>query len=359
MKIFQRIKMRGIALLPVFCLLMMTSTFVSAQSHRVNIVQDEMTLAELFAQIKRQTGTTIVFDAGNVPPGNMVMLEAGDYSVVELLNKVLPKSQYAWRRIGTYIVVRTIFRSSAADEVVPQPTQREFERDVAEYSRRNLAEETADSLVMRYDTIRTVKLHDGVFRYAEKEFTPVVTNTKTETPFERTTPPMLALKTNLAWWAARGTLNIGTEIGLTKNMTLEIFTGLNRWNLKGSLDNNKKMAHWLTKAEVRYWLCERFNGHFFGVHAFYGQYNVGGVGVPLLFDKKYRYEGDGYGGGVNYGYHMPLSKRWGAELTLGLGVAQLNYTKSDCLKCGPEIGKENKLYVGPTELGLKVMFMLR
>lgn len=41
--------------------------------------------------------------------------------------------------------------------------------------------------------------------------------------------------------------------------------------------NNRKMKHWLIQSELRYWLCERFNGHFFGGHLFYGQYNVSNI----------------------------------------------------------------------------------
>lgn len=36
--------------------------------------------------------------------------------------------------------------------------------------------------------------------------------------------------------------------------------------------------------EFRYWLCERYNGHFFGLHSGYVFYNISGVRV--LFQDK-------------------------------------------------------------------------
>ncbi len=39
--------------------------------------------------------------------------------------------------------------------------------------------------------------------------------------------------------------------------------------------------HWLVHPEFRYWLCERFNGHFFGVHLLGGEYNISKVKLPF------------------------------------------------------------------------------
>jgi hypothetical protein len=190
-------------------------------------------------------------------------------------------------------------------------------------------------------------------------FTPVVGSRVVDSPFARVTPPMLAVKTNLVWWGARGTINGGAEVGLARRWSLELSGGINRWNLGGSAANNRKLAHWLVKPEARYWLCERFGGHFVGVHGIYGQYNVGGVSVPTLFDRRFRYEGQAWGGGVNYGYHLALDRRWGLEFTLGAGVLRFDSKKSDCIKCGDVVGREQKTYFGPTEMGVKVVFMIR
>jgi len=199
---------------------------------------------------------------------------------------------------------------------------------------------------------------EGSFTYPSQSFTPIDTKRYVRTPFSQTTPPMLAVKTNLVW-AATLTPNLAVEIGLGKKTSIEFSGGNNRWNIEGSPDNNKKLVHWVIKPEFRYWLCERFNGHFFGVHAFYGQYNVSEWYIPLLFEKDYRYEGDAYGGGVSYGYHWAWAKRWGMEFTVGAGIAIMDYVKKDCEKCGSEVGQFTKTYFGPTSLGIKLIFIIK
>lgn len=81
----------------------------------------------------------------------------------------------------------------------------------------------------------------------------------------------VAVKTNLLYWATT-TPNAGFEFGLGKKTTLDISGGYNPWTLNS--DKNRKVKHFLVKPEFRYWLCERFQGHFFGVHAGYGEYNI-------------------------------------------------------------------------------------
>ncbi|MDR2894144.1 MAG: DUF3575 domain-containing protein [Alistipes sp.] len=336
-----------------------TSAQVSGQAQsaqaRMSLADGNVTLAEFFGEIRRQTGTIVIFDAGNVAPQSTVALPTGERTVVELLDRALPKSEYAWRVIGTYVVVRTLPAASAA--IPAGPTQEEFERDVAEYSRLNLGRRESDTAV-RYDTVRTERPHSGVFDYPGRALTAVPTDRAVQTPLERTTPPVLAVKTNLVWWAARGTMNVGGELGLGRRTSFELSGGINRWGLDSG-SGSRKLTHWIVKPEFRYWLCERFDGHFFGLHALYGQYNVGGYDVPLLFEKEYRYEGDAWGAGVNYGYHLPLARRWGVEFTAGIGVARLDYDRYGCATCGDLLGRETKTYFGPTELGVKLIFMLR
>lgn len=169
----------------------------------------------------------------------------------------------------------------------------------------------------------------------------------------------LGVKTNLLYGAGTLTPNLGVEIGLGKKTTLELSGGYNPWNLEGTREDNTKMVHYLFQSEFRYWLCERFNGHFFGAHLLYSHYNVGGHKIPLLFDKEFRYQGYAYGGGISYGYHWMLAKRWGLEFTLGAGYARLDYDKFPCAKCGDQIIHATKDYFGPTKAGVTLIFMIK
>lgn len=326
---------------------------------RVSLSQQTLTLGDLFREIRRQTGTTIMFDADNAALSRQVAVPAYRGFAEDLLAAVLPSQGYAWRATDDYIIVHPV--GEAAMTLAPAQ-QRYFDQQRAlqqSVNQTTVATTQQNAPAPRYDTIRTVHPHSGTFDYPSRIIMPRLTGRTTSTEFARNTPPMLAVKTNIVGWAAMGTANLAGEIGLGRHTTLEVAGQVNRWNLNGTVANNKKMVHWSVKPEFRYWLCECFNGHFFGVHAFYSQYNVGGYDIPMLFEKEWRYEGDAYGVGLNYGYHLPLAKRWGLEFNVGVGMAQLKYDKSDCIKCGLVEGNYSKTYFGPTQLGVKLTFQIR
>lgn len=170
------------------------------------------------------------------------------------------------------------------------------------------------------------------------------------------TAQKVALKTNLLYWATT-TPNIGMEVGLGKKHTAQLFYGLNPW--KFSHSRAKQVRHWLLMPEYRYWFCQKFNGHFLGVHALGGEYNIGGIDIPNYvfsdLDSK-RYEGWYAGGGVSYGYQWLLSKHWNLEASLGVGYIRFHYKESDCTKCARPDGTGNKNYFGPTKLALSLMY---
>lgn len=155
-----------------------------------------------------------------------------------------------------------------------------------------------------------------------------------------------AVKTNAAYWAT-GTLNIGTEVALGQRLTIDAIAAYNP--LKFS--DNKKMLFWGVQPELRWWTCRKFNGHFFGVHGHYGQYN-GGM-------KSYRYDGWLAGAGISYGYHWVLGNRWNLETELGVGYARLNYDKYERPRCGKFVGHETKNYFGPTRFSISFVYIIK
>lgn len=253
---------------------------------------------------------------------------------------------------------------------------------------------------VRYDTIRRSVPHSGVFTYPSRTFTPVwggrsvstttpalvptprpvpiVTTPTTTYPSypesrvraarpERPTPSSFAIKTNLLYWATL-TPNLGFEIGLSPNLTLDLSGGYNPWDdnkttgeegAEIEVEDQKRLVHWVIKPELRYWLKDRFKGHFFGVHAFYTDYDVGGYDIPQLFEKEFYYDGNAFGGGITYGYHWRWSDRWAMEFNIGVGVAAMDYTKKECANCGLDVGQFKKTYFGPTNAGIKLIFMIK
>ena len=95
-------------------------------------------------------------------------------------------------------------------------------------------------------------------------------------------------KTNLLYWAT-GTPNLGVEVALNGRNTLALQGGWQPWQYS----DTKKMKHWALQPEWKYWFCETFNGHYLGLHALGGQYNVGGINLPFgllptLDDHRYQ-----------------------------------------------------------------------
>lgn len=169
--------------------------------------------------------------------------------------------------------------------------------------------------------------------------------------------PVLAVKSNLLYDATT-TLNIGAEFKIGEKLTLDIPFNLNAWTFSG----NKKLKHWMLQPELRYWLCSPFSGHFFGLHAHSGQFNVGGIDLPFdVFPtlKEHRYEGWFAGGGISYGYHWILSNRWSLEATVGVGYVYFDYDKYKCETCGKKVKSDEKDYWGPTKAGLSLIYIIK
>lgn len=82
----------------------------------------------------------------------------------------------------------------------------------------------------------------------------------------------VAIKTNTLYWLTT-TPNIGAEFSLSSKLTIEVAGAYNPWTFK----DDKKMRFWLVQPELKYWTCEKFNGHFIGVHLHGAQYYGGFV----------------------------------------------------------------------------------
>lgn len=162
-----------------------------------------------------------------------------------------------------------------------------------------------------------------------------------------------ALKTNAIFWATT-TPNAGVEIGISHNITVDIWGGYNAWKFP----DNMKLNLYLLQPEVRYWFCRKFEGQFVGLHGHYGHFNIGQIPfIPGL--KEHTLRGNFYGGGLSYGYHWALGERWGIEAMLGVGYAYMKYDKLRCAECGEREGSYTRTYFGPTRIGISFIYFLR
>lgn len=170
----------------------------------------------------------------------------------------------------------------------------------------------------------------------------------------------VAIKTNLLSDAFLNP-NLGVEIGLAPKWTMDVTGQLNAW----TLSHDRRWKHWAVQPEARYWFCDRFAGHFLGVHLHGGQYNIGGLDLNANFLgtdfrklKDSRYQGWFVGAGVAYGYSWILDRHWNLEAELGVGYSYTRYDKYRCAGCGKKIEEDKPHhYVGPTKAAINLVYL--
>ncbi len=164
--------------------------------------------------------------------------------------------------------------------------------------------------------------------------------------------PFMAIKTNIAQLAV-GVTNLGVEFKLCNKLSLDIpvtyspYTLSDIWNLRILS----------VQPELRYWLKESFEGHFFGVHAHTGYYNV-------AVDSETRYQDrDGespfLGCGVSYGYAHNFNDRWGMSFVAGFGFSRFDYDMFYNVSDGVKYNSKLTDYWGVTKLGINLIYKIR
>jgi len=168
--------------------------------------------------------------------------------------------------------------------------------------------------------------------------------------------PYFAVKTNIVN-SFSSTLNLGIEYRVAKNVTFNTSVNWNPWTF--NTEENTKFKFLLFAPSVRYWSCESFNGHFFGIHGHYAYYNVGSLPVVPFREalNEYRFEGQLAGAGLSYGYHIILGSRWSLDAEIGIGYARLWYDKYPCQTCSKVLSNDNKNYWGLTRAGLNLVYL--
>lgn len=190
---------------------------------------------------------------------------------------------------------------------------------------------------------------------------PVDTVSVISEPVDTMTPPLPAItvrerdfdrfdiKTNAAYLAA-GVTNIGFEMAVSRHWSIDLPFVYSPYTLA----QNYRMRFLYLQPEARYWLNRPLRGHFFGVHA-----HVGVANVSLDHDNRYQTPNGFYGGGISYGYSLPVAKRWSIEFTVGAGYF---FTKYDTYyNIGIPIGQRYKKgtplnYWGIDKVGINIVY---
>lgn len=168
-----------------------------------------------------------------------------------------------------------------------------------------------------------------------------------------------AVKTNLVG-DLLASPSVAGEVGIAPKWTIDLSGQFNFWKMGG----DRRWKHWVVQPEARYWFCDRFSGHFVGAHLLGGQYNVGGVNLPINFLgsnlkklKDNRYQGWFGGAGIAYGYDWVLNRHWNLEAELGIGWIYTRFDKFRCAGCGKKIDTDHPHnYFGPTKVAVNLVY---
>jgi len=183
------------------------------------------------------------------------------------------------------------------------------------------------------------------------------------------------IKSNLLY-DATSTINLGVEFALADKLTLDVSANYNPWAFPQKKVTTSEVIvsqydavfkHWMIQPELRWWFCEKFNGHFVGAHLHGGQMNIGGL--TFLPDRwsdrgiqKNRIEGWFVGAGIAYGYHLIMSNRLSLEFSLGVGFMYLNYDKyanyTSLRTPRKDTNSYKMYYFGPTKAGISLIYMI-
>lgn len=194
---------------------------------------------------------------------------------------------------------------------------------------------------------------------AEQQATPVQQEVKSD--LERTDQPMqtdksvsapqtssryVAVKTNLAAWA--GTImNLAVDVQVSEHFSVELPVLWCPWYVS----SEHAIKTFTVQPEARYWLSKPGKGHFFGVHAHVGWFNV-----KWNRDRYQDTERPLLGAGISYGYLLPFNEHWAGEFTLGAGYANMRYDTYYNIDNGGRIDTRTKNYWGITRVGLSVVY---
>lgn len=169
----------------------------------------------------------------------------------------------------------------------------------------------------------------------------------------------VAIKTNFLYdiWL---NVDLGLEVGLAPRWTVDVTADYNNWTIEG-----RDWKHWMVQPEARYWFCNRFMGHFLGIHVLGGEYDFGHIRSKInALGSDFRklgnnyYEGWGVGAGIAYGYAFVLGRHWNLEAELGIGYIYAKYDAYDNrAHKNPFETNQTHHYFGATKAAVNLVYL--
>lgn len=334
-------------------LLLACTTTVYAQEGKISVNNRNASTGEIIRTIEKQTGYKFSYNKNIYDTTRMINLPGGNLPLAQVLDSMVKGTDVKYMVHGQYIAF-VPSNDNSRPQVRTQPVA---QRTSDSYMRNHPNDLSAASVqrpvVETVEAVAPVEITPDPEKEQYSDYRPIDIYGDVQTSL-----PRFGIKANLLYGLATLTPNISVEAALSKRSTLELSYSSNPWNYDADLKDNKKLLHGIASLEYRYWFCERYNGHFLGAHGFYSEYNVSGYDIPLLFRKDYRYKGNAYGGGILYGYALPVGKMWNIEFTVGADVLRMKYDRYSCRTCDTNSEPFGKTHIVPSA-GINIVFLIK
>ena len=336
----------------LFLLCFFTFPMLSAQDQKVTIAVNNTPLNDVFARIESQTKYSFAFVNSSFDATRKVTISVQNTDLGVVLDKLLKGTGYSYtirkgriflspvkveKKEEKLMTAKTIEEKSIVSVKTGTKTKNIDVEPLFISEKKNIDAEPLSTVKDSLDINKTVEILN---RLADQK----LTNSKT---------PLWAVKSNLLL-DLTGSISLGAEVKTGERYSFDLSVSYNPWEF----NVNRNWKHILVQPEIRYWLCEPFNGHFFGLHGLYAHYNLSGL--PFSdYMKNSRLQGDLYGVGLSYGYQWSLSKRWSIEGSFGVGYVHASYDRYACKTCRDYIGSESKNYFAPTKASLSLIYFIK
>ena len=152
----------------------------------------------------------------------------------------------------------------------------------------------------------------------------------------------LSLSTNLADYAAGGTLNIGAAYGVSRHWTL---------NAQGRYNPYAMQRQRTLAAGTRWWPWHMYSGWWMGAGLQWQEYSEAARQGPETS------EGDRFGGSLSGGYSAMLGPHINLDFGLGLWGGYSLYTTYACRTCGRRVASGSGVFILPNELILGISYI--